>query len=466
MYVFCVILPLIITDAFVLYSVFTKEYNQRLAEMDNIAIRYQSSIQSVFDYDANIARGVNDNAGLNHFLDQDYKNPYDYYSAYYDFINDSFFKTLIGQTVDKVTVYSSNPTIGDGLYFKKLSYAENLEWYQRFLAAGRKEGLIIYYDNSVDSRIESRRKIIYVRRIEQYDSKYDKIVAIENNSTDMLGQIQQVASDYTMYICCDDYVVFSSDDNTVISVNIDSISKSYRMGTHRPFVTHATKLDIYLFSNELLITSVIRSHLVIIIIMIVLTLMLPVIIMNIIEQTLIGRINKLGKAFGGNNEVKFQPIMNVDGNDEIADLMQNYNNIVAINNELINTLYKDKLREQEIDIARKNAELLALQSQINPHFMFNALESIRMHSILRGEDETAAMVEKLAVMERQNVEWGNDLVSVKKETESIEAYLYLQSYRFGDRLSFDIDIEDEHFELHDGDVIKLGATVFKFKTSF
>ncbi len=53
------------------------------------------------------------------------------------------------------------------------------------------------------------------------------------------------------------------------------------------------------------------------------------------------------------------------------------------------------------------------------------------------------MVEKRAVMTRQNVEWGNDLVTIKKETESIEAYLYLQSYRFGDRLSFDVDVDKE-----------------------
>ena len=57
--------------------------------------------------------------------------------------------------------------------------------------------------------------------------------------------------------------------------------------------------------------------------------------------------------------------------------------------------------------------------------MFNALESIRMHSLLKGETETATMVDKLAVMERQNVEWGKDYVSVKTEIESIEAYLAL-----------------------------------------
>ncbi|MCQ2482962.1 MAG: histidine kinase [Clostridia bacterium] len=123
--------------------------------------------------------------------------------------------------------------------------------------------------------------------------------------------------------------------------------------------------------------------------------------------------------------------------------MENYNRIVSINNHLIQTVYKDRLREQESDIARKNAELLALQSQINPHFLFNALESIRMHSVLKGEDETAAMVEKLAVMERQNVEWEHDSVTIKKEMEFVRAYLALQNYRFGERLSFDIDIDGD-----------------------
>ncbi len=93
-------------------------------------------------------------------------------------------------------------------------------------------------------------------------------------------------------------------------------------------------------------------------------------------------------------------------------------------------------------LARKNAELLALHSQINPHFLFNALESIRMHSVLKQEYETAAMVEKLATMERQNVEWGNDSVEIRQEIEFVKAYLGLQKYRFGDRLSFELDVEE------------------------
>ena len=114
---------------------------------------------------------------------------------------------------------------------------------------------------------------------------------------------------------------------------------------------------------------------------------------------------------------------------------------------LIQTTYVDKLKQQEMDIARQNAELLALQSQINPHFLFNALESIRMHSLLKNEMETAEMVEHLAVMQRVNVDWHSDLVSVREEIKFVEAYLKLQKYRFGERLSYSLDISPACYDV-------------------
>ena len=111
-------------------------------------------------------------------------------------------------------------------------------------------------------------------------------------------------------------------------------------------------------------------------------------------------------------------------------------------NELIQTVYVDKLKEQEMDIARQNAELQALHSQINPHFLFNALESIRMRSLIKSENETAEMVEHLALMQRANVNWHSDTVSLEEEVSFIEAYLELQKYRFGDRLNYEIEIDD------------------------
>ena len=444
MYIFCVIIPLIITDTVIFYSLYTKEYNRRKYEMYSVAQGYQNAISTIISYDASIVHAISVNGGLKKFLDHDYSGVNEYINAYYDFVNDSFFETLTGMRNDRITVYSDNPTIYNGKYFKRLSAARDLEWYDRFILSGRDESLIIYYDNQVDARLESRRKIVFVKRFKNmYDSKYDKLVSVEVESSNVQASILQVSDVFRSYICCGDYVAIAKYGDTTTSIESVMNNSRNRISVHYPFTIAGTQLDIYLFDDDPLITGIISNNFWIVLIFLIITLALPVLIMKAIEETIDTRITTLREAFSGNSTDKFQPISKIEGNDEISLLMTSYNRIAKINNELINTLYKDKLKERENDLARKNAELLALQSQINPHFLFNALESIRMHSILRGEDETADMVEKLAVMERQNVEWGDDLVSIKKETESIEAYLYLQSYRFGDRLSFDIDVDKE-----------------------
>ena len=123
--------------------------------------------------------------------------------------------------------------------------------------------------------------------------------------------------------------------------------------------------------------------------------------------------------------------------------IMDYNRMASRIKTLVKIVYKNKIHEQEMTVARQKAELLALRSQINPHFLFNALESIRMHSVIKKEKTTAEMVEKLAVMQRQYVDWGEDIIEVGQEMDIVRNYMDLQQYRFGTRLSYEMDVEDE-----------------------
>ncbi len=159
--------------------------------------------------------------------------------------------------------------------------------------------------------------------------------------------------------------------------------------------------------------------------LIVVNAILPLLLVRGFNRSLTQRISELSKVFetvGGEHLV---PISYVRGKDEIGSLMSNYNRMVARTNELIQIVYKNKIKEQEMLVERQNAELLALHSQINPHFLFNALESIRMHSLLKNEYETADMVEKLALMQRQYVEWETTVSRSEQEMEFVRAYLGL-----------------------------------------
>ena len=443
MYVFCVIIPLVLTDAIVFFSIYEQEYNNRMYELENVANKYISTIESTVVYNARIARAICENEELNHFLDQRFESKSDFFIKYYDFVSKSFFKSLVSTRSDQVTIFVDNPSIADSVYFKHMYKAAKGDWYQKFKEMDRLDALIIFYDESADPLTERVNTFYYVRKMHLYDSTCEKLLRIDINSSELRSQLLRFSSEYPMYICNGNYVVFARFGEDVQNIDIAKVEKEHKFEVHKVYSAFGTDLDVYAFSDELLISSIIMSKLWIIVILLVFTLIVPILLMKTIEKSLSSRILKLETAFNGDQADKFQPISTVEGSDEISMLMENYNNIVSVNQSLINTLYKDKLREQETDLLRKNAELLALQSQINPHFLFNSLESIRMHSILKGEEETAEMVEKLAVMTRQNVEWGNDLVTIKKESESIEAYLYLQSYRFGDRLSFHIDVEKD-----------------------
>ena len=184
------------------------------------------------------------------------------------------------------------------------------------------------------------------------------------------------------------------------------------------------------------------QHVPLILLLVLSNILLPFCMVHMINYSFTARLKELSEAFDKVDDEHLEQIANSRGKDEIGSLMRNYNKMAERVNSLIQIVYKNYIKEQQMVVARQKAELLALHSQINPHFLFNALESIRMHSIIKKEIETADMVEKLAIMQRQYVEWQEDNISIEREMEFVEAYLSLQKYRFGDRLSYRLDVED------------------------
>lgn len=89
-----------------------------------------------------------------------------------------------------------------------------------------------------------------------------------------------------------------------------------------------------------------------------------------------------------------------------------------------------------LDNSNSEAKYLALQNQINPHFLYNTLEGIRSDALISGSKEIAKIVEALAVYFRYTISKIDKLVTLEEEIINIKNYLSIQNYRFGDRIKF------------------------------
>lgn len=103
-------------------------------------------------------------------------------------------------------------------------------------------------------------------------------------------------------------------------------------------------------------------------------------------------------------------------------------------------------RSSLLDLSKKQAEYLALQNQINPHFLYNTLENIRGEALVAGLDNLADMTEAMAKFFRYSIYNVSHLVHLEDELLNVENYLHIQRYRFGDRLSFIVEVAPEDAE--------------------
>ena len=101
-----------------------------------------------------------------------------------------------------------------------------------------------------------------------------------------------------------------------------------------------------------------------------------------------------------------------------------------------------QLRQKDAELKQKNAELYALQSQINPHFLYNTLEIVRMKALINGDAEVGKMVWTLADLFRNSIK-GGIVVKISDEVNYCKTFLELYNIRYEGRLKVIFDIDED-----------------------
>lgn len=153
-------------------------------------------------------------------------------------------------------------------------------------------------------------------------------------------------------------------------------------------------------------------------------------------------LRKIQSFRGDNAETITVPYDYSGRTDEIGLLHQYFDHMAGEIQTLINHDYK-------LNIEMKDMQLKSLEAQINPHFLYNTLESINWRAKAAGNDEISRMVESLGTLLRATLSKKESLVPFSEELELVNCYLTIQKIRYEERLSYEIDISDtlEHLLL-------------------
>lgn len=168
-------------------------------------------------------------------------------------------------------------------------------------------------------------------------------------------------------------------------------------------------------------------------------------------KSIIHPLTKISKVAHKVSKRNFDvPLFNSSSNDEIGEICNAFDRMIISIREYIDTIWEKarteaELKEKEIEMQAlyTNAQLKALQSQINPHFLFNTLNTGSQLAMMEGADKTCTFLERVADFFRYNIQQQNHIVTLDEELNLVDNFVYIMQVRFGSRLEFIKEIPDE-----------------------
>lgn len=165
---------------------------------------------------------------------------------------------------------------------------------------------------------------------------------------------------------------------------------------------------------------------------------LTIILSNYIYKSIYNPINNLVKgmdrAISGCIDAKLED----DSNDEIGRLSKQFNGLIS----KINSLLDEIKYEQEL---KRESEIKMLQAQINPHFLFNTLNTLKWIAVMNEDTSVSNGLGALAKLLRNTIVDSNEFVTIREEIDNIKSYIVIQKLRYGDSFEVDYHIEEEFY---------------------
>ncbi|WP_058302298.1 sensor histidine kinase [Gorillibacterium timonense] len=452
MYFLSVFLPIVLTNLYIYKATTDSVREQRMQDVQLALSQMKNEFEREVGDALDISSGFYTDHLLNEIIDTDYEHPADYIGAY-----DSYLRRILNSgspvynSVEGISLYVDNPTLlySGGIYFIDEAVKQQ-EWYRTILKVDRSQPVIMRTGS--DGRMD---KLSIIRRMNYYypQNEYEKFLKIDLRMSTIhkiLGNLNVQGSIYLLNEAGE--IEFTTDPNIDTTKGMIPYQTAAKEDRRLEFDTGAFYTND---QNEWKLVAKIPKDVVLrdsaqsqklIVLLSCLNFLLPSLVIIWISRSMNARLVRILKHMKKVKNQHYETIKEPDYRDEIGQLTAEFNRMTLELRSLINDVYVADIQRANLELERRNAQLNALQSQINPHFLFNALETIRMRSLMKDEDETSHIIHNMAKLFRNSLVWKRDMVTVQEEMEFVHCFLEIQKYRFGDKINYRVQADADTLE--------------------
>jgi two-component system sensor histidine kinase YesM len=450
----CVILPLTIQNAFYYTDTEMNIQEEMMQHLNRALAEKTEKISGIISGTISLSQKYCMNEELNRFLDTKYSEDIDYLVAYQSIKNAQLIELANNQQVRSITLYTDNPTLFGSSIVKRLdpvdmvTLGENLFDNKFVPLTPTKNGpnlrisltpplLKISYDRSLSI-------VRPLKQLPQY-SNYQKVLRIDIHTSNISSMLKESE-------LFDNILLVDSDNRIIASANT-----YHEYGEYDIFSESSLKkgivvlkqplrdvpLSLYgLYNSKMFSEEFTRARWKTLSVafsgMLLALLCILLVTSNFTKRTKLV-VNQAKQIAKGNF---IQIFKDNTGTDEIGVIADSVNQMSAQLKTLIEEKYHSRLLEAQLERETAQAKLLALQSQVNPHFMFNALECIRLKAAVKNETETAKMIMYMSRMFRHLINWEDDIIHLKDDMKFLSEFLNIQKYRFEDEFEYTVKVDE------------------------
>lgn len=441
-YIFFIILPFVIVSNYS-YHKYTKSLESKIVENANLIIKQiNKNVEARLNETAELTLFPYYNARLMEILKSvDKVNDISYSDRLHI---ESYLYNLLqyDKNIATISLYTNNSVIHKGPNINRISKIyryENEEWFKKI-----KELDGLHYIDTYKSPIDSfsDEQIIFLGRALKNinDNSYIGMIIIELKTRfldDILKEFDFTNNVSILLLDDSNNLIYNkSPDGQKIDVSkiINRKNKDYFIISSKSSFTEWNLFYILPYEsifNELIFlkysTTTISA----------ISILFTLFVSNLVSYRISGRVKNILSAMNKAQDGMFDVTIEDKGTDELKLISEAFNKTMKKIKQIIDQVYISELNH-------KQAQLDYLQRQINPHFIYNTLENIKMLGIINEHEEIVMITEALGKLLRYNASsGGRKTASIDEELSHVMSYLQIQNLRYGDKIKVNIDVNKD-----------------------